>query len=284
MGSKARVVVYASEDPADAVGRAFAAIDGLDRTLSDYNPNSEARRLTAMPAGVWRDASPALIDALEKSRAVWEASGGEFDVTIGAVSALWRGASAAGRRPTAEELGEARACVGMTLVEIDRERGRVRLARDGVIFDFGGIGKGIAADAAVASLRADGLACALVEIGGDLAAGEAPPGSVGWSVRVSDGGSEGAAVTVSNAGVATSGDAYRFTEIDGVRASHVIEPGTAQPTPEGGAVTVIAPAGWVADAVATVGKLRGEAAAREAGRWLGGVRVIDPARLGADTR
>lgn len=278
MGSKARVVVYASEDPTDAVGRAFAAIDGLDRTLSDYNPNSEARRLTAMPAGVWRDASPALIDALEKSRAVWEASGGEFDVTIGAVSALWRGASAAGRRPTAEALARAQERVGMELIEVDEDFSKVRFSRAGMVLDFGGIGKGIAADAALASLRAEGVACALVEIGGDLAAGDAPPGHAGWSVRISDGGSEGAVVMVANAGVATSGDAYRFTEIDGVRASHVIEPGTARPAPEGGAVTVFAHEGWVADAIATVAKLRGAPAACEAGARFGGVRVIDAAR------
>jgi len=282
MGSKARVVAYAPEDPADAVGRAFAAIDRLDRVLSDYNPNSEARRLAALPPGAWRDASPELIDALVKSRAAWEASGGAFDVTIGAVTALWRGASAGGRTPTAGELADARARVGMGLVEVDEEGSRVRFARAGVVLDFGGIGKGLAADAALASLRADGVACALVEIGGDIAAGAAPPGARGWTVRASGGtagdAGRGTELTIVDAGVATSGDAYRFTEVGGVRASHVIEPGTSRPAPAGGAATVVAREGWVADAVATVAKLRGAAAAGEAGARLGGVGVIDPAR------
>ena len=55
-------------------------------------------------------------------------------------------------------------------------------------------------------------------------------------------------------GVSTSGDLHQFVEIDGVRYSHVIDPGTGLGITTGRQVTVITPeANGVADALATAG-------------------------------
>ncbi len=274
MGSKARVVVYAERDPTEAVRRAFEVIDACDRALSDYNPNSESRRLTARSIETWHEVSPLLFETLAIARGAYDASDGAFDVTIGALTTLWREANAEGIKPPEEAIAKARDAVGMSFVAIDSASKRVRLSRDGMRLDFGGIGKGYAADRAIDSLRTDGLPAAIVEIGGDLVAGDPPPGARGWTVRVSDGASPGAALVLANEAAATSGDAYRFYEIDGVRVSHVIEPSTATPARPDDAVTVVARAGWIADAVATVARLRGYEAAVRAGERLGGVRLV----------
>ncbi|GJM17811.1 MAG: FAD:protein FMN transferase [Phycisphaeraceae bacterium] len=277
MGSRARIVVYAPEEPIDAVRRAFEVIDRCDRAMSDYDPNSESMVLAGRPPGVWHEASPLLIEAVLRSRDAWEASDGAFDITIGAVTVLWRRSKETGVAPTREQLATAQQRVGMSLLQVDADAGRVRLAREGMRLDFGGIGKGLAADLALAELWHAGFETALVEIGGDLVVGSPPPGAHGWSVRVSNGVAPGATLVLANEAVATSGDAYRYVEIDGVPASHVIEPATAIPAPSGGAVAVIAPEGWIADAVATIARLRGNEAASRAGGRLGGVRLVDPA-------
>ncbi|MEM1183381.1 MAG: FAD:protein FMN transferase [Planctomycetota bacterium] len=274
MGSRARLVVYARDEPVDAVQRAFSILDECDDTLSDYNPNSEARQLTDAPHGVWRPASPLLIYALVLSQSVFNASDGAFDITVGPVTSLWRSANAEGRAPEIGELEGARTRVGMDLVDIDERTRRVRLNERSMRFDFGAIGKGMAADLALAELERSGYNVAMVEIGGDLVVGAPPPGRDGWVIGVSDGTVPGPVVRLANQAIATSGSTYRFYELDGTAISHVIDPSTAQPIAQTPAVAVVAHAGWLADAIATLVALVGPEDASDAGSSLGEVRLI----------
>ena len=275
MGSRARIVVYAEQEPLEAIRRAFEVIDSHERTLCDYDPASEAMVLCQKVPQRWHSVSPTLIAAIRVSRKAWQASDGAFDVTIGAVSAVWREANKRGVPPTAEQLARSQDRVGMNLLELDAERGRVRLAKAGMTLDFGGIGKGLAADAALVSLRSDGINEALVEIGGDLVVGDAPPGQDGWLVRVVSSAIDGRPLILARQAAATSGDAFRFIEIDGVQRSHILQPRSGLPAPAGGAGTVVASSGWVADAIATVARLSVPEAARSMARSLGGAEVIE---------
>jgi hypothetical protein len=96
-----------------------------------------------------------------------EATDGAFDVTVGPLVGLWRAARRSARLPTAAALDSARALVGWRRVVRDSVRRRVRLATPGMRLDLGGIGKGYIVQQAVATLRAQGTASALVEAGGD---------------------------------------------------------------------------------------------------------------------
>ena len=58
------------------------------------------------------------------------------------------------------------------------------LDQAGMRLDLGGIGKGYAADAALAALADLGIRRALVAASGDLAIGDPPPGRRGWSVGI----------------------------------------------------------------------------------------------------
>lgn len=253
MGTRARVVLHAPDEDsaAAAAGRAFAEITRLERIMSDYDPNSEAMRLCRAQHGAWHDVSPDLLDVLEKSRRVWKASAGAFDPTIGVLTRLWREARRTGELPAREKLDDARARVGLDKLRVDPDRARVLLERDGMRLDFGGIGKGYAAGRALDLLREMGHASALVEIGGDLALGEPPPGQSGWRIRVRTGLDDDRQLVLSNVGVATSGDLDQSVEIGGVRYSHILDPQTGLGLTERIAVTAIAPEAWLADALAS---------------------------------
>ncbi len=54
---------------------------------------------------------------------------------------------------------------------------------------------------------------------------------------------------LANCGIATSGDAWQFVEIDGRRYSHIVDPKTGLGLTERMSVTVIAPTGMLADAL-----------------------------------
>ena len=93
----------------------------------------------------------------------------------------------------------------------------------------------------------------MIEAGGDVVVGEAPPGQAGWSVFVAgaDTATLQRAKAMVNSAIATSGGSEQFVEIDGVRYSHVIDRRTGLGVTGTHLVTVIADDGALADALAT---------------------------------
>ena len=280
MGSPARIILYApDEGRARAAARAaFDRLEELDSVLSDYRQDSETNRLCAGPAGRWTPVSADLFRVLERAGGISEQTGGAFDCTVGPLVRLWRGARRAGALPEAGAIAEARGRVGWRLVELDSVGRRVRLMAEGMQLDFGGIGKGYGADEAVATMRGLGVARCLVDFGGDLAAGDPPPGESYWRVEIETGYGSGPrpVVLAANCGVATSGDTEQFVEIGGARYSHILDPATGVGLSTRTAATVLAPDGAAADALATAVCVLGpERAGGLLGREGGvGVRVV----------
>src|SRR6185503_8165041 len=117
----------------------------------------------------------------------------------------------------------------------DAARRTVTLDLPGIVVDPGGVAKGYAADEALRVLAARGLPSALVAIGGDIVAGDPPPGREAWTVAVprltQDPHAEPEPYWIGlvRAGVSTSGDAEQWMTIDGVRYSHVLDLRTGRP-------------------------------------------------------
>lgn len=262
MGTTARVVLYARSE-ADAkilADRAFRRIAEIDSRLSDYKPDSELMRLCARAGGPAVRVSDDLFRVLEFAQRLAVGTEGAFDVTIGPVSRLWRRARATGEPPSSAALARARKLVGYRRVKLSSEKRTVRLMRRGMLLDLGGIGKGYAADEAMRVLRQSGAPTALVAIGGDVVAGDAPPGANGWTIAIAPLGPRGAAEqskVLRNAAVSTSGDAEQYLEHAGVRHSHVLDPSTGAATTGRRGVTVIAKDGMTADALSTAVNVMG---------------------------
>ena len=116
----------------------------------------------------------------------------------------------------------------------------------------GGIAKGFAADEAAAVLASHRITRVLVAAGGDIVAGDAPPGRDGWQVAVLGLGEVPLrSVTLRHQAVSTSGDAEQYFEVAGVRYSHIIDPRTGRALTGRSSVTVIARNGISSDSLAT---------------------------------
>lgn len=280
MGSQARVVLYAPDEVSarEAARAAFARMAELDAVMSDYRQDSELMRLSAQPPGDWTPVSDDLFRVLSRSQELSRSTEGAFDVTLGPLTRLWRATREEGRIPPESELLAARSRVGWERVELDGAGRRVRLAVPGMRLDLGAIGKGFAADEAVAAMRGLGFERCLVDLGGDISAGGPPPGKPGWRATVSTGYGAGPSpvVTVAGAGVATSGDTEQYVEVEGARFSHILDPRTGLGLTSRAAATVIAPDAATADAIASAACVLGpEGAARLLGRRAGvGVRLV----------
>jgi thiamine biosynthesis lipoprotein len=290
MGMPVRVVLYAAERPAaeSAARAAFARITELDAMLSDYRPDSELSRLSAS-ARVWIRVSPELCDVLGQALTIAERSGGAFDPTVGPLVDLWRDVKRTRQLPAADRVEEARARVGWQHVSLERAPCRARLARDGMRLDLGGIAKGFVLQHALAALAAHGVSRALLEAGGDLVVGDAPPGRQGWDVAAphADSAFQARARTLVHAALATSGPTSQFVEIDGVRYSHVIDPRSGRPLTSTRVVSVIANDGVTADALATALTVADDRAGeRLLAQYPGAIATggLKPAGYGRDER
>lgn len=297
MGTEFRLVLYAADASAAAraAEAAFARLAALDAALSDYRPESELSRLGRLSdeqvPTAWTALSSDFARVLALGEDVARASGGAFDVTIGPAVELWRRARRQGELPTPERLAAARAAVGYEALELDRARGAARLRAARMRLDLGGIAKGYALDAVLAELARHGIARALVDGGGDVAAGAPPPGARGWRVAIAGLDSAdpradraGAWIELAHGALATSGDLERSFELDGVRYSHILDPRTGRALTERRLVSVRAPSGALADAWATALSVLGPeglrllpagCAARVAGLAPEGLRLFE---------
>lgn len=256
MGVRTRIVLDGGsrENAAMLAAGAFARIAEIEDALSDYRPDSEVMRLCRSAPRTPRPISRDLYEVLRLSTELSRVSGGSFDVTVGPLTQLWRKSLQSRSLPTPQELTAARELVGHELVTLGPSGSpEVTLGKAGMRIDFGGIGKGYAAQGAVDWLRSRGGSRCLVALGGDIAVGEAPNGTTGWVIDVpSRDGKSGPTVTLSNSAISTSGDREQFVEIDGRRYSHIIDPRTGLGLTSSHLVTVVASRGELADALATL--------------------------------
>jgi FAD:protein FMN transferase len=253
MGMPVRIVLYArNERVAAASARAaFAHIASLESRLSDYRVDSELRRLEHRPRE-WVLVSEPLYRVLERAIEIARATGGAFDPTIGPLTGLWREARRAHELPSRAAIDSARNLGGWRHLSLNGVR-RVRLAKSGMRFDLGGIAKGFVLQSTAELLRSRGITRVLLEAGGDIVVGDAPPGRPGWRIEVpgADSALARRAVQIVRAAVSTSGPSEQFLEIEGVRYSHVIDPRTGRALTSSDHATVIGPDGAIADALAT---------------------------------
>lgn len=272
MGSRCSIVIESESEP-DAVHAAAAAFDEIARieqVLSDYRADSESMLLTKQEPGTWHPVSPTIMDVLLQSRDIHNRSQGAFDPTVGGYTHLWRQS----QLPTRAALEAASGRVGFGLLQLDQINNRIRFEQEGIILDFGGIGKGYAAQRAMDVLRDRGFRIASIDMGGDLVFGDAPSEHPeGWRVEIITGISETRIEYLTNSAIATSGDLERFYEYNGVRYSHIVDPRTGLGITQRRAASVIANDGALADALASAISVLGQEHIDIVQEQFSGVRI-----------
>jgi len=257
MGSKFAIAVYAvGQQAADASFKAaFARVSELNRMMSDYDSASELSRLSASaPTKIPIEPSAELFLVLKHAQQLSAQTDGAFDVTVGPLTKLWRRARRQKRLPNSARLTDAKTAVGYEKLKLDPEGKQVELLAPGMRLDLGGIAKGYAADEALRVIRSHGISRVLINAGGDVVLGDAPPNKNGWKIGIAALEPEAAPsrfLTLTNCSVATSGDTWQYVEIDGRRYSHILDPHTGLGLTTRSSVTIVAPTGMQADSLAS---------------------------------
>jgi len=265
MGTHCDLTVVAARERQQAARKALEAaeqrIRQIESLMSVHLADSQLSEFNAAAAGAPFPLAPELLEVLRAARDVNRASDGAFDVTVGPLVKLWQRAGRERKRPSDRELAATLRVVGMDHLRFDAE-GVTKLA-DGVSVDLGGIAKGYAVDQALAEIRRAGFSGIIVNIGGDLRCSGSDPGGRKWRVGIRHPfapatGRLCGKLALNDAAVATSGDYFRFVEIDGQQYSHILDPRTGWPVERRPSVTVVSlpaegkePSAMTADAWAT---------------------------------
>jgi FAD:protein FMN transferase len=199
---------------------------------------------------------------LQLAASVSEASGGAFDCTIGKLIEAWGWGFSKRDSITPELISRLKGQSGYARVTIDN--GRVRKEDSAITLNFNAIAQGYTSDLIARFLVSQGITSFLVDVGGELVASGKKPSGEQWKIGielpkddttwVEDLGNRTvkALLTITDKGVATSGNYRKFYVENGIKYSHTIDPSTGYPVNHSLlSATVVASGAALADAWAT---------------------------------
>lgn len=242
---------------ADSLQDARSKVAQLEGLLSRFLPDSEIARVNRS-AGirsekVSRETYHVLSQAVEFSHRF----PGCFDVTIGPLVALWQQSRESGTEPDASSIARLLPMVDFRDLLLDPRQMAAGLRNPGQAVDLGGIGKGLAGDLILEVIRESGVSSAYSNLGGNVVTLGTRPDGTPWQIGIQHPrrahGLIGA-VSVVNQTVVTSGDYQRyFTDNQGKRHHHILNPATGRPAESGLiSVSIVADRSLEADALSTI--------------------------------
>lgn len=245
------VTVYGKEAD-EAAAAVMAELERLDGILSAEDPESEVYALNEN--GGW-SLSEDTAYLVENSLALYEATGGAFDITIYPVARLWGFVGGEYAVPDEDELADALSYVGSDMLDYESGSGTLSM-KDGMAIGLGAIAKGYSGDRILALLADYDVTGAVASLGGNIAVyGKKTDGSA-WNIAIQDPEDSSSYICVvsleGGVSVVTSGGYERYFEEDGVTYHHILDPETGYPASSGLiSVSVISENGTAADALAT---------------------------------
>ena len=257
MGSPLHIIFYAQDSVnANKQARAcFELIDSLNHIFSNYDSSSELTSINNN-AGIAKNiASPLMWELIMQSKEAYIKSKGAYNIAMGPLTQLWRTARRLKQFPSQVQIKNKLLLCDFNKIQLNNQDHSIYLSAIGMQLDFGGIGKGYIAQKVVDYLKKEGVIASLVDAGGDIVFGDAPPDKKGWIVGVNQPEKTDdllpEKLQLHNMSVATSGDVYQFIEHNGKKYSHIINPLTGYGVTSLRNVTVIANNGADADWLAT---------------------------------
>lgn len=259
MASDLQVLVTGRTDDhqlKDAIVDVVAYLEHVERCWSRFLPSSDVSRLNRIGVRGGRIlVDPSTTVLLRSMIEGHRLTDGRYDPTL-LRALIHEGYDVSLSDPTKVSdvpSGDTRHDALLELVVDDRENAVDVPA--GLVVDPGGIGKGLAADLAVARLLRTGADGAMVGIGGDLAMSGEPIDPAGWIIEVENAEDIDDVVctlALSGGGVATSSRRSRRWIAGGRERHHQIDSWTKTCSDTDlAAVTVVAPSGWLAEVHAT---------------------------------
>jgi thiamine biosynthesis lipoprotein len=256
MGSRFDItVVAASEDEGNRyIDVAVKEISRINDLISEWDTTTQVSEVIKYagirPVRVDRE----LYDLIVRSNKISELTDGAFDITWASMDRIWKFDGSMKRLPTQEEINISVARVGYKNIVLNAQDQTVFLKLKGMRIGFGGIGKGYSADKAEQLLKRMGVAGGIINASGDLTTWGKQPDGTPWMIGITNPLNKDKVFSwfsLDDNAVVTSGNYEKFVVFNGVKYTHIIDPRTGWPSHGLTSVTIFAPNGELADALAT---------------------------------
>ena len=262
------------EQAEDALADARARVEEVEALWSVTDEESEiyqANHSGGEPVNVSEETAELVSFALEMA----EKTDGALEPTIYPVLRAWGFTTDTKQVPSQEEINALLGDVGHEKITLD---GTLLTVPEGMELDLGAVGKGYAGDLAAEAVRARGIECAILSLGGNIQAVGSRPDGTDWRVGLRSPWEDGTlgVLRVSDQAVVTSGGYENyFEDKDGNVYWHILDPETGYPAKSGLlSVTIICPQGRMGDALSTALFVMGPQKAEEYWRENGDFEMI----------
>lgn len=224
-----------------AASAAFAEMTRLADMMSRYRSTSVLSAINLMAGLRPVPVPPELLQVLLMARRAAQASGGQFDTTVGSLRD-WNFDPAHPAIASAQQIAAQLSLVDQAKgLVIDEQAGTAYLTQRGMRLDLGGIAKLPILQAGMRQLQHRGVRNAMINGGGDVMVmgqlNERP-----WRIGLRDPRQPEkllGTVSLNQGFVAASGDYERFVMHQGKRLHHILDPRTGYPTQGPHGVTLI---------------------------------------------
>lgn len=262
------------EGAEDALADARVRVEEVEALWSVTDEGSEIYRANhsgGEPVNVSEETAELVSFAFEKA----EKTEGALEPTIYPVLQAWGFTTDTKQVPSQEEINALLGDVGHEKITLD---GTLLTVPEGMELDLGAVGKGYAGDLAAEAVRARGIECAILSLGGNIQAVGSRPDGTDWRVGLRSPWEDGTlgVLRVSDQAVVTSGGYENyFEDEDGNVYWHILDPETGYPAKSGLlSVTIICPQGRMGDALSTALFVMGPQKAEEYWRENGDFEMI----------
>ena len=236
MGTIVKITIY---DEVKEVEPIFQKVfDGIseieDRmTINKGNEKSEIMQLNNEAGKEYSKLSPDTFYLLEKGKYYSEISNGKYDITIGPLVKLWNIGTEEARLPKEIEINNTLPLVNYKNLILDKENLSAKLNIPGMMVDLGSIAKGYAADEAAKILEEAGIEHAIINLGGNILTLNTKPDGTYWRFGLQDPlqprGDYMGIVMLNEQALVSSGTYERYSELNGKRYHHILNPKTGYP-------------------------------------------------------
>ncbi len=216
------------EGAEDALADARVRVEEVEALWSVTDEGSEIYRANhsgGEPVNVSEETAELVSFAFEMA----EKTEGALEPTIYPVLQAWGFTTDTKQVPSQEEINALLGDVGHEKITLD---GTLLTVPEGMELDLGAVGKGYAGDLAAEAVRARGIECAILSLGGNIQAVGSRPDGTDWRVGLRSPWEDGTlgVLRVSDQAVVTSGGYENyFEDEDGNVYWHILDPETGYP-------------------------------------------------------
>ena len=224
--------------------------------MSSQLTSSEISKINNMAGKDYVKVSEDTFYVIKESIEFSKISNDTFDISIGPIIDLWSIGTDSAKVPSKEEISDKLSLVDYKNILLDENTHSVKLNKENMKIDLGGIAKGYAADKIYKYLKEENLESALINLGGNVYALGTKKNNEPFSIGIQDptkprGNSIGN-IKVSNKSVVTSGVYERYIEKNNKIYHHMINPHTGYPFENNlSSVTIISNNSMICDALST---------------------------------